>query len=308
MRLTSIDIGTNTILMLIADVFPNGGINVVRDEHVIARFGKGVDEHRKIPPETFERVSAYLARYKQIHDESHSERIIACGTSALRDASNREQFVEFIAEKLGFRIVALSGEEEAELTYVGGVSEFLQNASDQIFAVIDIGGGSTEITFGRDAAVTTTVSLDIGSVRLTERFLKTAPPSSNQLQAAQAHIAQLAKDLPLLADRTRCIGVAGTLTTLAAIDLQLSKYDRKRVSGHVLTVEVIQSIFDELKVKRLEEIKAVPQILSERADIILAGILILLELMKRVGVDQITASERGLRYGILLREAQRQYH
>lgn len=305
MRLSSIDIGTNTILMLIADVRPDGEIHVARDEHFIARLGKGVDEHRRILPETFERVLRCLSHYKQVHDEARSERILACGTSALRDAVNRDEFIEFIKSRLGFEITVLRGDQEAELTYLGSVSEFLEEGFQQSFAVIDIGGGSTELTYGISGSVTSTRSLDIGSVRLTERFLKSSPPDESALKEAEEYIRDRVNSFPLLEDGTRCIGVAGTLTTLAAIDLQLHVYDRMRVSGHVLSLDVIQKIFDRLKDKRLEEIKAIPQILSQRADIILAGILILCELMKQIGVDRITASDRGLRYGILMNEAKR---
>jgi exopolyphosphatase/guanosine-5'-triphosphate,3'-diphosphate pyrophosphatase len=305
MRLSSIDIGTNTILMLIADVYPNGEIHVARDEHFIARLGKGVDEHRRILPDTFERVFQCLSQYKLIHEEARSERILACGTSALRDAVNRDEFIEFIKSRLGFEITVLSGDKEAELTYLGSVSEFLQEGFPQSFAVIDIGGGSTELTYGLSGAVTSKRSLDIGSVRLTERFLKTSPPDNSALQEAAEYIRDHANGFPQLENGTRCIGVAGTLTTLAAIDLQLRVYDRTRVSGHVLSLEAIQKIFVKLKDKRLEEIKAIPQILPQRADIILAGILILCEMMKQIGVDRITASDRGLRYGILMNEAKR---
>jgi len=303
MRLSSIDIGTNTILMLIADVQPNGETHVVRDEHFIARLGKGVDEHRRILPETFDRVLQCLSRYKQIHEEAHSERILACGTSALRDAANREEFIEFINSRLGFGITVLSGDKEAELTYLGSVSEFLQEGIQQSFAVIDIGGGSTELTCGISGRVTSQRSLDVGSVRLTERFLKSSPPDESALKEAAKYIRDHAKGFPVLEERTRCIGVAGTLTTLAAIDLQLHVYDRMHVSGHVLGLDVIERIFNRLKDKRLEEIKAIPQILPLRADIILAGILILCEVMQQIAVDRITASDRGLRYGILMNEA-----
>jgi exopolyphosphatase/guanosine-5'-triphosphate,3'-diphosphate pyrophosphatase len=302
MRISAIDIGTNTILMLIAEMADGGELRVIRDEHVIARLGKGVDENRRIPPDAFERVLNHLSEYKRIHESEHSGAIIACGTSALRDALNRDEFIVFIRERLGIEIVVLSGEEEAALTYLGAVSEFAESEPQKQIVVIDIGGGSTEFIVGQGDAIRSRVSLDVGSVRLTERFLKNSPPLPEGLAEAQQYIRERVGGLPQLSGKTRCIGVAGTLTTLAALDLQLSVYDRSRVSGHVLTLEVIQSIFDQLKRKRLEELKAIPQILPQRADIILAGILILQEFMGHLGMDRITASDRGLRYGIALRE------
>ncbi len=303
MRIAAIDIGTNTILMVIADVDRSGAIRVLRDEHVIARLGKGVDERRSILPETFERASACLAEFKRIADEARAERIVACGTSALRDASNRSEFIRSIHSKLGIEITVLSGGEEAELTFIGAVSEFLDPRKEQDFAVLDIGGGSTELTLGKNTNVLSGQSLDVGSVRLTERILKTSPPAAESLVRATEEVRRVLGVLGKVHDSTYAIGVAGTLTTLAAIDLQLPVYDRTKVSGHLLTFETVQRIYDSFRTKTLDEIKQVPQVLPERADILLAGMLILLEAMKRLRLRKIAVSDRGLRFGMLMREA-----
>ncbi len=299
-RLSAIDIGTNTILMLIADVDETGRINVVRDEHIIARLGKGVDEHRRIPPDTFQRVLDFLTEYKRIHESEHSERIVASGTSALRDATNREEFIAFVKERLGFEITVLSGEEEARLTYLGGISEFVGHEPGRKYAVLDIGGGSTEITYGQGSSIQSKQSIDVGSVRLTERQLKKSPPDPAALADAQRLISDALGHLPVLPNNAHWIGVAGTLTTLAAIDLDLHAYDRDRVSGHKLGFQSIVRIFDRLKRLTLEELRSVPQILPQRADILVGGIVILVALMKRMDLDEITVSDRGLRYGILI--------
>ncbi|MBI3788597.1 MAG: Ppx/GppA family phosphatase [Ignavibacteriales bacterium] len=303
MRISTIDIGTNTILMLVADIQPDGTLATVRDEHSIPRLGKGVDEHKTISHETFQRALGFLKKYKDISDACRSEKIIACGTSALRDAVNKKEFISFISQELGFTIEVLSGDEEAELTYLGAISEFLRRDGQQNFAVLDIGGGSTELTTGIGRRVTNKQSLDIGCVRLTERILKTSPPTALSIERGVKRIKEhLAAYPPLLPAQTKLIGVAGTLTTLAALDLNLPTYDRERVSGHILTLESIQRIFHTLKTKSIEELTAYPQILAGRADVLLAGIMILLEVMKKISADQITVSDRGLRYGIALRE------
>lgn len=289
--------------MLIADISPDGTMVTMRDEHAIARLGKGVDERRKITSETFERVLKLLTEYKNISDKHHSERIIACGTSALRDAANRDEFIAFVEGQLGFTIEVLSGDQEAELTYRGAVSEFLSPGMEQGFGVLDIGGGSTELTTGVGMKIRDKLSLDIGSVRLTERFLKNSPPSSLSMNHALNEIRSKVKQFSSLPTQTTLIGVAGTLTTLAAMNLQLSEYDRNRVSGHKLSLDAIQQIFNLLRIKTVDEILTFPQILPGRADIILAGILILMEVMKRLNMEYIVASDRGLRYGIALREA-----
>lgn len=305
MRLTSIDIGTNTILMLIADSGPGGSIKLVRDEHTIARLGKGVDENRMILPATFERVLNVLERFKNISHESGSTRILARGTSALRDAKNQSEFIDFIRRKLDFTIEVLSGDEEAELTYIGAIADSVNKTSPQNFAVLDIGGGSTELTEGTAFEVKAKRSVDMGSVRITERFLKSSPPSTLGVSQAVSFIRSLVQGWPVLSNTATFIGVAGTLTTLASIDFALPSFNRKRVHKHVLTFEAVDSIFKKLRMKSLEELKQVPQILPERADIILAGILILLEVMKQMGAENVTVSDRGLRYGILMKELQK---
>lgn len=304
MRISSIDIGTNTILMLTAEIREDGTLQVVQDDHVIARLGRGVDADRNISPETAERALGTLREYRKIADHLGSKRIVAGGTSALRDAANRDQFIQSVEKETGIRINLLSGDEEAELTYLGGVSEFALPGVNDPFAVLDIGGGSTELTIGEGRSIKSKVSLDIGSVRLTERFLKESPPSEENLREATTFVGDLLSQTPFLPDLPRrLIGVAGTLTTLAAIDLGLPHYDRSVVSGHRLSLSKIQTMFDELRMKDLDGLLSFPQILKGRADILVAGILILLQVLRHAGLKEITVSDRGLRYGMALKES-----
>ncbi len=303
-RLTVIDIGTNTILMLIAEINHDGSFQVLRDEQVIARLGKGVDEHKTINHKTFVRVLNFLKDYKALSDLLHSEKIIACGTSALRDARNREEFTTFVKNELDIAIELLSGDDEALWTYKGAISEFPHVQSK--FTVIDIGGGSTEIIAGDHHTIENRRSLDIGCVRLTERFLKCLPPTKQQLEETSDFIRQ---ELEMLREfdlyERMLIGVAGTVTTLSALHQKLEFYDPQKVSGSILGINDIRTIFDELRIKSLEEIRTIPQIAPGRADILLAGIMILLEFMSTVGFEQITVSDRGLRYGLFIRELEK---
>ncbi|MEX1139731.1 MAG: Ppx/GppA family phosphatase [Bacteroidota bacterium] len=301
MRVSSIDIGTNTVLLLVADV-RGKTLRPIEHGHSIARLGQEVDKRRTITPEAMDRVGKVLEEYVAISKAHSAEQIVVCGTSALRDADNRDDFLRFVRTRFGINVKILTGREEAELTYSGALSEF---PDDQVgeYAVLDIGGGSTEIITGTRSVVSAAVSLNIGCVRLTERFLKAAPPDPKSLQQCLARIRELIGSLPGIKPSTKLIGVAGTVTTLAAMDLRLPHYDPLRVSGHVLSLAVIQRFFDQLSIKSLDELKAVPQIHGGRADIILAGIIILLELMKEMGRDEVTVSDRGLRYGFALREA-----
>jgi exopolyphosphatase/guanosine-5'-triphosphate,3'-diphosphate pyrophosphatase len=302
MRLSVIDIGTNTILLLIAEIDPAGGLKPLYHGHEIARLGMRVDERRLILPEALERAIPIITRFVALSRQHGVDRIVACGTSALRDAGNRSEILGRIKSATGIEVGVLSGEEEAELTYLGATGEFVKQGEDRKFAVLDIGGGSTEITAGTGTHIQSKASHDIGCVRLTERFLKVAPPPQLDIERALEWVRGHIADLDPLDPTTRLIGVAGTLTTLGAIDLNLPAYDPLRVSGHRLSRETVESISIQLKKRTIEQIREIPQILPGRADILLAGVLILLEVMKQLEIDEVTVSDRGLRYGIALKE------
>jgi exopolyphosphatase/guanosine-5'-triphosphate,3'-diphosphate pyrophosphatase len=303
MRIATIDIGTNTILMLIADISAGGSVNVVRDEQVIARLGGGVDDLRRITPDALTRALGFLEHYQRIADSCNVEKIVACGTSALRDAANSGDFIEFIRQKLGFDIEVLSGHKEAELTYQGAVSEFLVEEYQQSFAVLDIGGGSTELTTGVGTNLVSRESLDLGCVRLTERYLKTSPPREADLETAASEVTSWIGKLHRLPTETKLIGVAGTVTTLAAMELGLRSYDPKPVSGHFISIETVNRFADSLRTMTVPEmLSQYPQIQEGRADIIFAGMMILQACLKQLGSKGIGASDRGLRFGMALHE------
>ena len=301
MRITAIDIGTNTILMVIADLREDGRIHTLRDEIAFPRLGKGVDNTGIISPDTIERVLSVMRGYKRISDSMASDRIIACGTSALRDARNRDDLIRRISEEVAIETKVLTGDEEAIWTFAGAITEF--DDKNGPFAVIDIGGGSTEITLGSRHGVERKVSLDLGCVRLTERFLSSAPPSQRELDAAGTIVRQSLMELgDADGKKYKLVGVAGTATTLAALDQQLQEFDGRAVSGYALSLERIESIFERLRCQTIEEIRSSPVVPEGRADVLLAGVLILKELMFLYHFDQLTVSSRGLRYGLLLRE------
>ena len=304
MRISSIDIGTNTILLLIAETDSAGVMAVLHDEQVIARLGKGVDENRVISQGTFRRAADYLQSYRRTSDSFRSEKIIAVGTSALRDASNKKEFCDFIHRTVGISIEILSGEEEAEWTCRGAVVG-IDTGGDK-FTVLDIGGGSTEIVSAVRDRILDRTSLDIGCVRLTERLLRTSPPTEREIDSSRGLIRKHIEGVGFVRTGiTHAVGVAGTVTTLAAMRLQLLQYDPAKVHGYELQYDDILESFELLKGKTLNEIKSIPQITPGRADILLAGVMILLEFMDAVGIKSITVSDRGLRYGILLREIER---
>ena len=304
MRISCIDIGTNTILLLIVEAKSGKILKVLHDEQLIARMGKGVDERRMINSETSNRVAKFLYSYRDTSHKYRSGKIIAVGTSALRDASNKREFCADMLQRTGIDIEVLSGDDEAEWTYRGALSG--TSTEVQNFTVVDIGGGSTEIISGTSKMLSQKVSLNVGCVRLTERFLHTSPPTSQEMAHCQSFIRSTLSNVDLTqAKNSRVIGVAGTLTTLAAIHLDLTTYEPSKVEGCVLKRRAVGDIFDQLKMKTHEEIARVPQVSPGRADILVAGILILLELMGAANLSEIAVSDRGLRYGIILRELQR---
>ncbi len=307
MKIASIDIGTNTILLLIAEVNSNSITKILHDEQVIARLGKGVDADRIINQETFVRAENFLRTYKQTCDQFGVDKISAVGTSALRDAANNTEFVAYIKEKIGIEIEIISGEEEAKWTYLGAISEFIERTEK--YSVIDIGGGSTEIIIGDSKNIISNMSIDIGSVRITERILKDSPPEDSALiEAHEFILSQIPKEYVNNIHSTFAVGVAGTLTTLAALHQKLPHYIPEKVGGYTLTFDDVCAMFALLKDKSVRQISAFPQISAGRADIILAGIMILMGFMESSGLKQITVSDRGLRYGIVYREIKKLFY
>ncbi len=300
MRCAVIDIGTNTILMLIADIHSDGSISVITDEHFIARLGKGVDEHGNISQETFARTLKILSQLKIIANSYNVEKLKAFGTSALRTAKNSTEFIQFIKNRLSIDIQIISAKEEAELSYMGAISDFIDESENNKFAVLDIGGGSTELVKGNETKIIEYASIDIGSVRLTERIFKKSPPDMEAINETTILVQKHIEPLNSLSRDIKLIGVAGTLTTLAAIDLNLIEFDKTKVNHHLLTLNKIIEIYDQLKLCTIEQILNYPSIHPLRADIILAGIIILKEIMKKVEKREIIVSDRGLRYGLLL--------
>jgi exopolyphosphatase / guanosine-5'-triphosphate,3'-diphosphate pyrophosphatase len=300
MRVASIDIGTNTILMLIAEINAERSLTILRDEHAIARMGKGVDANRIILPDTFRRVLSFLKTYILIARQYKVDKIIACGTSALRDARNKEDFIKFIYDQSGVAIRILSGKEEASMTYHGAIWGMRSPDENNPISVLDIGGGSTELIHGTGKTITYKKSIDVGSVRLTERFLKTSPPSADSVRQAEYYMQQQCKEFSYYPNDSTLYGVAGTLTTLACIDQQLSVFTEKSIHGYRLRSSAIENIYKRMRLLSLEEIKNLPCMVEDRADIILAGILILLAVMNHFAINTITVSTQGLRSGIML--------
>jgi exopolyphosphatase / guanosine-5'-triphosphate,3'-diphosphate pyrophosphatase len=292
MRVAAIDIGTNTTRLLVADIEAEQVHEIAR-RTTITRLGEGVDARRRLLPLPITRVRNCLTGYRRELEELGATRALAAATSAVRDAENGEAFLGEIEWSYGFTTRLLTGEEEAELT-LRGVGEAGHGA-----LLVDIGGGSTEL-IGDGARIST----ELGAVRLTERFLPSDPPTGHELDSlATATRTVLAEHVPEALTADRAIGVAGTITSLAALDLGLFDYDRDRVHGHRLGDAAVAAQLERLAALPLAKRREVPGLEPERAPVIVAGAVILREVMSHFGLASIEVSERDILHGIALEAA-----
>ena len=308
MRLAAIDVGTNTIRLLIGEADGSGGYRPLLSAQEITRLGQGLVPENILQPEPMRRSLAVLARFRRLCADHGVAAIAAAGTSALREAGNRDQFLLRARRDADLAIAVIPGEEEARLTLLG-----IRAALDPpppLLLTLDIGGGSTELLLADGPRILGLVSTGLGAVKLTETYLADDPPTPAQLEAAgRAAERRLARvrqgELPPWTEPPVFVGTAGTITTLAAIDLHLDAYDPARVTGHRLTVERLADLLADLAGMPLSRRRHVRGLEPARADIIVAGTLICLSALRALGFPALTVSDGGLREGILLDLLQR---
>lgn len=298
---SAIDIGTNTVLLLVAET-EGSSIKVIREEQRIPRLGKGVDADKTLQKESVERVMQALDEYEAILQSKYREAIppVITATSAVRDAANKEDFLALVEERFGWKVHLLNGSEEADCTFFGSISALNLNTGEKV-AVIDIGGGSTEIAVGTSQELEFAQSLDMGSVRFTERFFSSNPPGPGEKDAAENEILRLLNTLKLPEDISKIIGVAGTVTSVAAIERGLKVYDASRINGMELSLDTIDSNLNNFLFKTADEIENEnPVFLKGRGDLISAGLLILRSFIRFAGKDKLMVSTGGIRHGAIL--------
>jgi exopolyphosphatase/guanosine-5'-triphosphate,3'-diphosphate pyrophosphatase len=294
-RVAAIDQGTNTTRLLVADV-ADGCVDELHRETRITRLGEGVDARRRLLPVPIARVRNVLSDYRRTAEALGAERTLLIATSAIRDAENGEALLGEIEWSYGFATQLLSGHDEAALTFRGVA---LGRELHEETLVVDVGGGSTELVVGTSDGLLFHDSVDVGSVRMTERFLHSDPPTRDELDACANGVHEA---LPGL-EATRAIGVAGTLTTLAALDLNLREYDRSRVHGHVFTSAAVEAQLARLAALTVAERRELPAMEPERAPVIVAGVVIVREVLARYGLDTIEVSEHDILDGAALAAA-----
>lgn len=303
MIIASIDIGTNTVLLLIAHIADDGTISTLEYEQRTPRLGKGVDKSKNLHPESMSRAIDALREYRSLISKHSPDVTVAFATSAVRDANNRNEFIEMVKKETNLDVEVLSGSDEALWTFRGAVSGL---GSTSKTAVIDIGGGSTEITIGHHTTVERQISIDMGSVRLTERFFLHDPPLTNELLDAQKWVSsELTRMTDFSLRDCFVAGVAGTATSLVILRRGLREFSVDAVAGSFLTLPHVKDLYENLHKHSSSEILRLSRVMEGRSDIITAGTLILLEMMRHFDFVVLAVSERGVRYGICLREWER---
>ncbi|MGH3111216.1 MAG: hypothetical protein ACRDQT_09900 [Gaiellaceae bacterium] len=296
-RVAAVDLGTNSTRLLVADV-EGDRLDEVERRLTITRLGEGVDERRRLLPVPIARVRNTLADYRRELEGLGATRTLAIGTSALRDAENGEAFLGEIEWSYGFDTRMLNGIEEASMMMRGVAAGREEPLTDTL--LVDIGGGSTELVLSQNGGVPHAASLDVGCVRLTERHLASDPPAQDELAAAARDVRAV---LPVRPARA-AIGVAGTVTTLAALDLALAEYDPERTHGHRISRSAVERELNRLAGMTLEERLRVPGIEPGRAAVIVAGLVVLREILDAFGLEEIEASERDILHGAALAAAE----
>jgi exopolyphosphatase/guanosine-5'-triphosphate,3'-diphosphate pyrophosphatase len=301
-RVAVVDIGTNSTRLLVADV-GDGRLQEVTRRSTVTRLGRGVDTSAQLSAEAIEDVCFVVGNYIDLYEDLGAERVSAIATSAVRDSSNAQMFLAELRERFALDARILNGAEEAGLTYAGASAD---RPSGERTLVIDIGGGSTELILGDGPDVGFYASLQAGTVRHTERYLKADPAEAAQLEDLAADVRGLigeALEGAALAQANEGIAVAGTPTSLAAIDQDLEPYDPERVHGYRLSRDSIQHMLSELAAKPLAERLQVRGLQPGRAATIVAGVVILVQAMRAFGLDEIEVSEHDILWGAALETA-----
>lgn len=302
MKYAAIDIGSNTILLLVAEI-SNRSIRTLYEEQRTPRLGKKVDTDKNLHPDSVRRAIEDLEHFKQVIDNHFPkvEKVVVTATSAVRDASNSNEFIDDIRQRTGFEVGVLSGREEAECTYLGALS-VLKNISNTV-AIIDIGGGSTEISLGRGKEMIDSHSYNMGSVRFTERYLKDEPPTVQQLNTCRKAIQKefQEKELPVSRAST-LVGVAGTVTSLALINAGLDVYRPANINGSHISMNQLQDWIHRISDRGSEWLLGgYPNVMEGRADVFLGGLLILEGFMIHAEFSRLKVSTGGIRHGALLK-------
>jgi exopolyphosphatase / guanosine-5'-triphosphate,3'-diphosphate pyrophosphatase len=300
-RLAGVDIGTLTCRLLIADLPPSGKLIEVTSARRILRLGEGVDQTKRLSIDAIDRVLQCLKEWRALIDTSHVDAVAAVATSAVRDAANREEFLDRVKREAGFEVELISGEEEARRTMLGIRSGLPDGVTDVL--ALDIGGGSTEFILDCPGQPPSVRSIDIGVVRLWERLLHHDPPTDGEVQQAREWVAKETKTTfsELGSYQTATfVGTAGTITSLAAMAQKLPTYEPARIHNYRLQLETIQQLEHTLLSRKKADRAGLSGLEKGREEVIAAGAIIIRTIMETLGIPSVLVSDLGLREGVLI--------
>jgi exopolyphosphatase/guanosine-5'-triphosphate,3'-diphosphate pyrophosphatase len=293
------------VRLLVADVEGSGAdahVVTVDRRMTITRLGQGVDGDRRLHPDAIARTLAVLDQYGAVARDLGVEAMRATATSAARDSSNRDDLFDPAAAALGVRPELLSGSEEARLSFLGATASLTEVGATPPYLVVDIGGGSTEFVLGTDAPVGL-VSVDMGCVRITEQFLHSDPPAPEELSTAVSivrdHLGDVERAIPDLREARTLVGLAGTVSTVAAVEQGLHEYDRDRIHHFRLTRAAVEDVFRTLATEAAADRRHNPGLEAERVDVIVGGVAVLATVMRTFEFDQLLVSEEDILDGLV---------
>jgi exopolyphosphatase/guanosine-5'-triphosphate,3'-diphosphate pyrophosphatase len=293
----AVDCGTNSTRLLVSE----GGTRTVERLMRITRLGQGVDATGSLAPDAVDRTLDVLREFRQVMDRHGVERVRMTATSAARDAANREDFFAAAEEVLGVRPELLTGDQEARLSFLGATAQL--DPDEGPFLVVDIGGGSTEFAVGTSEPEGV-LSIDIGCVRLTEKFIHHDPPAPEELSqvisVTKDYLEDVAREMPAAAEAKRFVGLAGTVSTVAAVEQGLDEYDTERIHHFVLTHDAAEDVFRTLATEKRADRIHNPGLEEARADVIVAGTAILVSVMRFFEFDECLVSEADILDGLVL--------
>ena len=297
-RKAIIDVGTNSIKFCLAEETGNGSYNVLKDANDIARLGEGLKETGLIGPEPLERNAQSVANFAAEAKAAGADEVVAVGTMALRTAKNSAAFIARVKELCGVELKVLSGEEEAQNSYVAVMSG-IPGAADADLVTMDTGGGSTEFVFGTAGKIVRKFSLNVGAVRFTEKYLSQMPVAPEKLAEAQTEIKKELSEGGVSGPVKFLVGMGGTVTSMASVKHKMAKYDPDVIQGSTLTLDDINAQIADYAAKTLDQRREIVGLQPKRADVILAGACIVRAVMELTGVSELTVSDRGLRHGLM---------
>jgi exopolyphosphatase/guanosine-5'-triphosphate,3'-diphosphate pyrophosphatase len=292
-----LDVGSNSVILFIAEADESGNFRTVEDQTDMPRLGEGVNKTGIISPSAMERTLEVLSNFASLAKDSGVGDIAAVGTSTLRQAKNAAQFLEKVKNRCGLEIRVISGEEEARLSYIA-VKKGLNLQSENL-VVIDIGGASTEFIYGKGDRVENSFSINIGTIRLTETYLISDPVTQSEYGKMMEYVRGVFQDLPMPEKTPTLVGMGGTMTNLGAIKHRLDVYDPTVIQGSKLELGEIESQIKAFCEKTIEERKQIKGLQPKRADVILASAGILLSIMIKLNVKEVIISDQGIRHGLM---------